>query len=210
MKVRGALLKRGGLTDTFHWNRPLICSHHKFKVLSMQRNPINSDMYVIIKLRFVWHQWHHACVNKCHGALLIYSTQRMAFLNNPSVKAWERGNSHKSQGGCKILCFHVRYRRKTPLGFLLRCFLMRWCWHALLPAVARSHVVFGYAGALQRELQQSCAADSAKQTFPISAFPGRIITTTGHTLIWVIGMNEHDNTSIIRTLEGKLSTDIED
>lgn len=168
------------------------------------------QLYVIIKLRFVWHQRHHACVNKCHSALLIYSTKRMAFLNNPSVKAWEQGNDHKAQRGCKILCFHMRYQRKTRPGFLLCCFLMRRCWHALLPAVDRSHVVFGYAGALHRELQRSCAADSAKQTFRISAFPGRIITTTGHTLIRVIGMNEHDSTSIIRTLEGKLFTDTED
>lgn len=145
-----------------------------------------------------------------HSALLIYSTKWIVFLNNPSVKAWEQGNDHKARRGCKILCFHVRYQRKITLGFLLCCFLMRWCWHAPLPAVDRSHVVFGYAGALQRELQQSCAADSAKQTLRISAFPRRIITTTGHTLIWVIGMNEHDNTSIIRTLEGKLSADTED
>lgn len=175
----------------------------------MQRDQIYCDIHVI-KLRFVSHQWHHACVNKRHSALIIYSTKSFPFLNNPSVEAWEQGNNHKTQRGCKILCFHVRYQRKTTLGFLLCCVLTRWCWHAPLPAVDRPHVVFGNAGALQRELQRSCAADAAKQTSRISAFPPRIITTTGHTLIWVIGMNEHDNTSIIRTLEGKLSTDTED
>lgn len=94
------------------------------------------------------------------------------FLHNPSVKARKQGNDHKPER-MQNPGFHVIYQRKPCLSFLLCCFLMLWWWHALLPTVERSHVVFGYARALQRELYQSFYCRLCKANILRIGFPSR-------------------------------------
>lgn len=165
-------------------------------------------MYVIIKLRFVLHQWHHACVNECHIMLLIYSSKWVAFLHNPSVKAWEQGTSkHREDAESFVSMWDIRGRpRWGSCSAAFSCadadmrYFLQWIGHMLCLAMqARCR------GNCSNRVLQTLLCKHSKYQLSLEELLPQPVPHSFES-----SMNEHDNPSISIMLEGKLSTDTED